>query len=232
MRESNLPPDDFQSLLTHLGGVNRYDDPCFRLIWAQYGGNGGSFRSGGVWSVDEQYFKGYRDLLLGSGEPCWALTQWHDAIEYSSPEGFYFDNRDADTGLQILGEYPYSGRFEILYNLRWHEMVDGKLELHTMPLSPLTLELIIPIVFKAKEISVEKRRAAWLEMKRREEDAKLSDIERHLREKETPFRGAQVSFTRQGIRSTVIDKKMLEIQRAWQAAQQNARSFRLGLQTR
>jgi hypothetical protein len=226
-REVNIPPDDFQRLLTHLGGVNRYDEPNFKIGWAQYE----TFTAGGVWSVDECYFRGYRELLRGSGEPCWTLFQWHAAEEYGSPEGYYLSNQDESTGFQILGEYPYCGRYEVLYNLRWHEMIDGKLTFHTIPLSPLTFELIIPIILKAQEVSLEKRRAALMEARRLDEEAKLGEIERHLREKEVPFQKGAVSFTRQGIRSTVIDQKMLEISRTMQAASANARRFRLGLST-
>lgn len=229
-REANIPPPEFQFLLTHLGGVNRYDDPNFRLIWSQYGGNGGSFRAGGVWSVDEAYYLGYRDLLLGSGEPCWALTQWHAPEEYGTPEGYYVENYDEATGLQILGEFPYSGRYEVLYNLRWHERIDGKLEFHTLPLNPKTFELIIPIILAARDVTWEKRKAAYEEQRRIENDEQVREIERHLHDHATPFTGA-VSYGRQGIRSTEIDKKMLEIQRAWAQATENARKFRLGCQT-
>ncbi len=102
---------------------------------------------------------------------------------------------------------------------------------HTMPLSPITFELIIPIIQKAQEVSLEKRLAALAEAKRQEEADKLSEIERHLREQELPFAQSQVSFTRQGIRSSVIDRKMIEMQRTMAAASANAKRFRLGLQT-
>ncbi len=227
MREVNVPPAEFQSLLTHLGGVNRYDEPFFKIGWAQYE----TFTAGGVWSVDECYFRGYRELLKGSGEPCWVLLQFHNAEEYGSPEGYYLSNYDESTGLQTLGEFPYSGRYEVLYNLRWHEFDAGTMTFHTMPLSPITFELIIPIIQKAQEVSLEKRLAALAEAKRQEEAAKLSEIERHLREQELPFAQSQVSFTRQGIRSTIIDRKMIEMQRTMAAASANAKRFRLGLQT-
>lgn len=226
-REVNIPPEHFQQQLRHLGGVNRYDENNFKIGWAQYE----TFVAGGVWSVDECYYKGYRELLKGSGEPCWTLFHWCSPETYGSPESYYITNYDESTGLQILGEFPYSGRYEVLYNLRWHEMLDGKLTFHTLPLNPLTFELIIPIILRAQEVSLEKRRAALLEAKRLDEDAKLSEIERHLREREVPFQQGAVSFTRQGIRSTEIDRRMLAMQQTMNAASANARRFRLGLST-
>jgi hypothetical protein len=52
-----------------------------------------------------------------------------------------------------------------------------------------------------------------------------------LRDSAIPFSGA-VSYTRQGIRSTVIDKKMMEMQRTWAATANAAKGLRPGLQTR
>src|SRR5690349_21586913 len=133
--EINITPEDFQDRLNQIGGFNRYDEPCFLVVWGQGGHPECTYRAGGVWSVDEQYFHGYRDLLKTSGEPCWSLLQWHDALEYGTPESYYVNNYDEGTGLQILGEYPYSGRYEILFNLRHKEMIPGEgLKFEHMPL--------------------------------------------------------------------------------------------------
>jgi hypothetical protein len=211
-REINVCPEYFQERLTHVGGVNKYDEPNFKLVWAQYE----TYVAGGVWSVDEQYFRGYRRLLLGSGEPCWALLQWHAAEEYGTPESYYVSNLDPDTGLQILGEYPYGGRYELLYHLRWNEMIDGKLTFHTMPLNNYVIDTVVPIILLAKDVSYEKRKAAYEELRRREEESKRLDIENHLRERTPAELGTgAVSFSRQSVRSTLIDQKMIALQRAW-----------------
>ncbi len=227
MVERNLPPEEFNEYLRYLGGVNRYDENMFRVAWAQTE----TFIAGGTWSVDEASFTGYRSLLKGSGEACWMLLQWHAAEEYGSPEGYYVTNYDEESGLQILGEYPYSGRYEVLYHLRWNELIDNKLTLHSFPLATWMLDMIVPIVIAAKDVSIEKRKAAYLDAKQRAENEKIVEIERHLHDKHLPF-SEQVSFSRQGIRSTVIDQKMVEMQREWSNLQNAARKFRLGLQTK
>lgn len=226
--ERNLAPEEFQSQLTYLGGLNKYDEPNFKLVWAQYE----TFTAGGAWSVDEQYFRGYRQLLLGSGESCWTLLQWHPAEEYGSPENYYLQNYDPDSGLQTLGEYAYSGRYQVLNNLRWHEMVDNKLVMRALPLTTRTFDSIVPMIIAAKDISIEKRRAAFMAARDREEQDKLSKIEQHLLTNAQPFTGA-VSYSRQGIRSTLIDQKMLDLQRMWSQLAKSAGQFsRPGLQTR
>jgi len=229
--ERNLPPEAFQERLTALGGLNRYDQPNFRIWWAAYGADIGSYVAGGAWSVDEATFVGYRRLLTASGEACWSLFQWNPPECYGTPESYYVQNYDEATGLQTLGGYPYEGRWEVLYNLRWHEIVNGKLQLFTMPLSTWLFDQVIPIIIKAKELSYEKGRAAYLEMRQADEDRKTARIEQHLRANALPFKDA-ISYGRQGIRSTVIDKKRLELQREWANLASIAKSFKKGLQVR
>jgi hypothetical protein len=226
-QERNICPADFQDRLTFIGGVNRYDEPNFKLVWAQYE----TYTAGGVWSVDEQYYRGYRQLLAGSGEPCWTLMQYHAPEEYGTPESYYVQNYDSDTGLQILGEYPHSGRWEVLYNLRWNSMENDRLTFHTMPLNNFLLDTVMPIILAAKDISYEKRKAAYEEMRARDEAEKLSEIERHLRDKAVPFTQG-VSFSRQGIRSTIVDQKMIEMQRMWNQLAKAARDLPVGPSTK
>jgi hypothetical protein len=227
-REINLCPAYYQDRLTHIGGVNRYDEPNFKLVWAQYE----TYVAGGIWSVDEEYFKGYRRLLLGSGEPCWTLLQWHDAIEYGTPESYYVANYDESSGLQNLGEYPYNGRYEVLYNLRWHEMEDNRLTFKTMPLNNTLLDTILPIMLMARGISWMKTKAAAMELQRQEEEEKTRMIERHLQDNAPAFGGSAVSFTRQGVRSTEIDKRMIEMQRMWNQLAKAAAEMPKGMSTR
>jgi hypothetical protein len=227
-QERNICPADFQDRLTFIGGVNRYDEPMFKLVWSQYE----TYTAGGVWSVDEKYYMGYRQLLAGSGEPCWTLMGWHAPEEYGTPERWYVDNYDESTGLQILGEYPYFGRYEVMYNLRWNSMEDDKLTFHTMPLNNFLLDTVMPIILAAKDISYEKRKAAYEKMRAREEAEKLGEIERHLRDKAVPFGGNGISFSRQGIRSTIVDQKMIEMQRMWNQLAKAARELPIGSSTK
>lgn len=230
-KEVHVCPPEFSAHLQHVGGTNRYDQPNFKLVWSQYGGEGGSYRAGGAWSVDEAAIVGYRDLLKGDGSPCWALLMFHEAVEYGTPENYYISNFDESTGLQILGEYPYNGRWEVLYNLKWTERVDDALVHHAMPLNYSIFDRLIPIIRIAKNISWTKTKTAYETLEAREEQEKTDGIERHLRDKAVTFKGA-VSFHKQGIRSTEIDQRMMELQRAWSQLAQSARTLPKGTSTR
>jgi hypothetical protein len=157
---------------------------------------------------------------------------WHHPDEYGTPESWYIQNYDEETGLQILGEFPYDGKVELLYPMRYREMVDGNLHLEIMPLSDYVLDTIVPIILDAQDISIEKQRAAILEQKAREEEAKVSSVEARLRETATAFGTNEVSYTRQGIRTPAIDAKVQSMTRRWDEISRRAKDLRKGFTTR
>lgn len=211
-------PEEFQERLNEIGGMNKYDEPNFLLVWGQGGCDQATFRAGGYWDVEGMpSVHGYRDLLLGGGTPSWCLLQWEDATVYGTPEMYYVQNYDNDSDLQTLGEYPYSGRYKVLYNLRWSGMVNGSLKLESMPLNSFLLNTILPIIIQtAKEISWEKTQAALKDIKEREDTEHLNRIEDCMRSSALAFKGP-VSYTRQGCRTSLIDRKMEQMQRHWNA---------------
>lgn len=224
--QTNLCPEEFQARLTEVGGVNRYDEPNFLLVWSQGGDKEATYRAGGSWEVEGlPSYKGYRDLLVGGGVPCWALLQWHDAIEYGTPEMYYVQNYDEDTGLQTLGEYPYQGRYQMLYNLRWTERVGNELKFEAMPLNSYLLDTIVPIILDARDISWEKTKAAMLDLKAREDAADAAMIEDVMRNNALPFRGSPVSYQKQGCRTALVDKKIEAMQKNWNKIMRNVSSL-------
>jgi len=225
-------PEEFQERLTQIGGVNRYDEPHFILVWSQGGCDQALYRAGGAWAGEDQVsFTGYRDLLVGGGVPCWALMQWHDAIEYGTPEMYYVQNYDQDSDLQTLGEYPYKGRYQMLYNLRWSEMRNGKMHFEMMPLNTFLLDTVVPIIVQAKEISWEKTRAVMLDLKAKEDKADVDLIESVMRDSSVPFKGNAVSYQKQGCRTALVDKKIEAMQRSWNKMMTNASRLGRGLST-
>lgn len=220
----NLAPEEFQERLTEIGGVNRYDEPNFIVIWSQGGGPNSTYRAGGAWDVEGlPSFTGYRDLLVGGGTPSWALLQWHDAYEYGTPEMYYIQNLDEDTQLQTLGEYPYIGRYQMLYNLRWSERVGpAEIKFEAMPLNSYLLETIVPIIMAAKDISWEKTKASMLDIKAREDAADVAMIEDVMRASALPFHGSPVSYGKQGCRTSLVDKKIEAMQRNWNTIMKRA----------
>ena len=222
-------PEWFQEKLTDIGGVNKYDEPNFIVRWGQGGEKECTYRSGGAWHVEGQpSFKGYRDLLVGGGTPSWILMQWEDAITYGTPESYYVGNYDEETGMQDLGEYPYSGRYRMLYNMCWRDMSSGKMKIEAMPLNSFILNTVVPIIKEARDISYEKTMAAMKAIKEKEDEADTNMIEDAMRDAKLAFKGP-VSYARQGCRTHLIDKKVEQMSRHWNQMVTNAKTLGRGL---
>lgn len=223
-------PEEFQDRLNEVGGLNRYDKPNFLLRWGQGGEPECTYRSGGAWHVEGQpSFKGYRDLLVGGGVPCWMLMQWDDATYYGTPESYYVSNYDQETGMQDLGEYPYNGKYRLLYSLCWRDMSKkGRMRIEAMPLNSFLIDTVVPIIIAAKDISLEKTREAMRLQKEKADMADVNMIEDVMRDSSLAFKGP-VSYARQGCRTSIIDKKVEEMTRHWNRMATNAKRLGRGL---
>jgi hypothetical protein len=222
-------PEEFQDRINEVGGFNRYDEPNFLIVWGQGGGENSMYRAGGYWDPEGlPSYHGYRDLLMGGGTPCWCLLQWQDAVTYGTPEQYYVQNHDEDSEMQVLGEYPYRGRYRLLYSLRWVERQGNKLQIEAMPLNAFLLETVIPIIMAAKDISWEKTKAALADQKEREDKADVAMIEDVMRSNALPFGGNPVSYGKQGCRTAIIDKKIETMQRSWNLLQARAAKLNTG----
>lgn len=212
--ERNRCPDEFQARITEIGGLNRYDEPNFRLIWGQTE----TYRAGGQWAGNGQVtFKGYRDLLIGMGEPCWILQEWQAPEKYGTPESYYVFNFDDETGLQTLGEYPYSGRYETVLPLLWKGLVNGRLVIEHMRLSSLLIDLIVPIMIESAQLSAARKRALMLKHKEDQDREQLNQIEAGLADAFPAFGTASRSSAYLECNS-VVQKKAEAIERHWRNA--------------
>lgn len=192
-------PKDYQDRVTKAGGINRYGEPNFKIVW----GEAHATRAGGYW--EHEGFTGYRDVYLND-TPCWLLLQWHDSIEYGSPTLWYIDNFDEGTGLQTLGSFPYRGAYQVLFILRDHKVEDGKLVIDPMPLNGMLVDLVIPLMIFGQGLSYE-RRARAIKERREIEDAEQLRIVTDARlDAQLAFGGAAFRG-RHGSNSDIIAKK-------------------------
>jgi len=222
-------PQEFQDRLTEVGGRNKYEQPNFLVVWGQGGQEECLYRAGGSWHVPgEPTFTGYRDLLIGGGVPAWCLLQWTDALDYGTPESYYVANHDDETGLQDLAEYPYSGRYKLLYNMSWRDMKNGKMRIEAMPLNSFVLSIVIPIILEARDISMQRTMEAMKGIKEQEDKADIAMIEDAMRDASVAFKGP-VSYARQGCRTHFLDKKVEAMTRNWNRMITNAKQLGRGL---
>ncbi len=185
-------PEHFQERITEAGGRNRYGDPMFKLAWAQTA----TMRQGGEWNNEDGYFVGYRDVYLGDGLPHWMLLQWADAgksielpfLPAQSDQGWYAENQCPKTGLQILGGYPYHGRYQIAMNLvaKWFD--GGHLHIHPYPLDAEIVNMMVPVIKASLKVSLEAKLRFMREC-REQDDAEyakaVDDVWHGIRRKST-----------------------------------------------
>lgn len=206
-------PEHFERRMTEAGGLNRYGQPNFRLTWAQTE----TTRQGGEWDNEDGYFLGYRDVLVGDGLPHWMLLQWMDAgksyqMPHLTPQsdfGFYAENRDPKNGLQILGEYPYRGSYQIVLPLVAKWFLKGVMHVEAFPLSTEIVEMMVPIIKASMELSVQAK------MKFLKEQDEQDELERTK-----AFDDAYHSIQRKpSLASTKwLEDKQRAIERAYNAA--------------
>lgn len=218
-------PTEFQDRLNEVGGFNKYGQPNFILVWSQTA----TFRAGGEWTPPGQAsVKGYRDIPFGM-DPCWMLMQWQQSEKYGSPEYYYMENLDWDTGLQTLAEYPYWGRYEVILPLIWKGLVNGRLVVQHMPLTSLLVDLVVPVIKGAEGLSYARIEQIRLENKAREDREHLSQIESRLADAFPAFGGAEAISASHLTCNTVVKQKMDAINRHWQKAASFLRNTSKGM---
>jgi hypothetical protein len=91
-------------------------------------------------------------------------------------------------------------------------MVKGKFVVEAMPLNSFVLDEVVPIIMEAKDISYEQTIEAMKALKEQEDKADLNMVEDAMRDARMAFKGP-VSYARQGCRTSIIDRKVEQMQR-------------------
>jgi hypothetical protein len=191
-------------------GANKFGDPNYRIAWAQTETQQMGFST----FTDRGVKAGYRDRLKGSSTPCWMILRWKDPAHYGSPDLFYSNTYLDAEDIYFMGQYPWKGRYEILYMMSSTEYVDGTLIVDALPLNHAFIDKVIPLLIEAQYITAFERQAAKKmveEYKRKEETNEIAE-----RMMDTlPSWYGPVSYAHQGCRTSVLDKMMHKIQKKW-----------------
>lgn len=206
-------PPEFQERVTQAGGVNKYDEPNFLITWM----GSETIRAGGIWEHPEiptiEWYRGYRDVLADVEGEGWAIRQWMPAEFWGTPTQWYHDNYDPSCGMQILGEYPYRGRYQTIFPLVHHDPETRKTE--CMPLNSYLIDVVIPIVVMAKQISDLQKKAVIEERKERDKEAQVNQIEDSLRNAFPAFGEIRSAAGLSCL--SVVQQKMQAIEQHWES---------------
>jgi hypothetical protein len=120
-RETHEAPDTVQERAARAGGVNRYGEPNFRVVW------GGSRLAwiGGRWTDHDAHGNKTRETIELRRAPKyipfnrWHIERWMPPESYESPEEWYARTVEVEDGIRVpaLGPYPSRGEYEHCFTL-------------------------------------------------------------------------------------------------------------------
>lgn len=215
IREMRYCPPEFQERLTRMFGVNKFGDPLYRFAWAQT-----ETQKMGFSAFSERGTNcGYRDKLKGSSTPCWMLLRWKDPSHYGSPDLYYanswMDDGEEGQGFYVTAEYPWKGRYEVLYMMCSKEFKNGELFVHALPLNHGFIDKVIPLLIESQYLTAFERQAAKQMEKEYHHRQEVNELADRMMN-DLPAWYGPVSYSSQGCRTALLDRKMQEIQRKWE----------------
>jgi hypothetical protein len=175
-RETHETPVGVRERATRAGGVNRYGEANFRVVW------GGSRLAwiGGRWTDRDAQGNQIRETVELRRVPKylpvdrWHIERWMPAESYGSPEQWVAQTTEIEDGVRIaaLGPYPSRGDYEHCFTL---ESASGEF----IPLTPAACDWIVrAIEWSRRQRRTEMRGAIAAREARRERhmDRGMDDI--------------------------------------------------------
>ena len=152
--------------------------------------------------------------IRGDGQPCWMIVKWFPPEHYGSPETYYANTFDSSTKLYFVGEYPWEGRYEIIQPLISKEFIDGKLVIEHFPLTHYLIDVILPMMEAHQRLTLEEQQAAKQLAAQMEKKKEMEDVADKFNEA-LPTYINPVSYSKQGCRTSLLDRKCHAIQQVW-----------------
>ncbi|MGH9782006.1 MAG: hypothetical protein ACRD33_09325, partial [Candidatus Acidiferrales bacterium] len=156
-RENHEAPAELQARVARAGGVNRYGEANFRVVW----GWSRLAWIGGKWTDTDASGNVIRQRIEMREVPKyfpferWHIERWTPPEAYGSPEMWYSQTIEREDGILIpaLGPFPRRGEYEHCFTLQG---ADGEF----IPLSPTVCEAIVLAVEYSRGCPAEEHRAA------------------------------------------------------------------------
>lgn len=158
-RESHVAPVSLQLRLGRVGGLNRFGEPNFRVVW----GWSRLTWIGGKWTDTDAHGNVTREIVELREVPKylpldrWHIERWMPPETYGSPRQWYAQTVEREDGISIpaLGPYPRRGEYEHCFTLQGPR---GEF----LSLSPSACEWIVRAVeFVRAQPASEHREALW-----------------------------------------------------------------------
>ena len=178
-------PPEYQAHVTAIGGLNRYGEPNFRLVW-------GETETEFVFGTDANGKKVQHIVFKHQGIPAWFMEAWKPPECFGTPELWYSMSWDEESKTHTLGEYPWRGLYmSCPFNLYVRRVVGGgirygvadanghrkveevpsRMEIDAMPLAHWLIDLLVPNMIKEIDTTYEQKRVALMNRKLAESEA-------------------------------------------------------------
>jgi hypothetical protein len=122
LRETHDTPSTIQERVGRAGGVNRFGEPNFRVVW------GGTRLAwiGGRWTDRDAHGNVLRESIELRRVPKylpedrWHIERWMPPESYGSPEEWFAQTTEIEDGIRVpaLGPYPSRGEYEHCFTLQ------------------------------------------------------------------------------------------------------------------
>jgi len=157
MRESKQAPESIRNAVTRAGGLNRYGEPNFRVVW----GWSRLAWIGGKWRDTNAEGELLREVIELRQEPKytphdrWHVERWVPPEAYGSPEQWYEQTSEFENGvlLPALGPYPARGDYEHSFTLEGPQR-------EFLALTPAICDAVVRAVEWSRGTSATEKRAA------------------------------------------------------------------------
>ena len=163
------PPEEYVEHLTRLGGLNRFGEPNFILVWGQT-------RTWKIYGKSADGRSGQHIVLQFGGVPAWHIMAWKPPECFGTPALWYALTWDPEANIHGLGDFPWRGDYvPCPFNLYVRKLEGGglgydpqgnvidrpaKLVIDAMPIAHWVLDLLIPNLIKDQENTLKQRREA------------------------------------------------------------------------
>jgi hypothetical protein len=157
LRETHETPKYVEERLRAAGGINRYGEPLYRVVW---GWNRLSWMGGKFTDRDENGTL-IRETVQLRMEPKypkvnrWHVEKWIAPEVYGSPKRWYSQTLEREDGISVpaLGPYPERGEYELVFTL---EKPNGEFQ----QLTSTIVERLAKSLEFSQNIPAAKRKAA------------------------------------------------------------------------
>jgi hypothetical protein len=156
------------------------------------------------------------------------VRQWNPPEFYLSADAWFQENRCPQSGLQLLGDFPWRGQYEAIQPLISKELVNGRLVIETMPLNGMIIDILIPMIKQWKVLQGWRKELAFRNWQARKQHILDKKIEDAREDAKMAFTGP-VSYARQACHTPLVDRRMKAIEEHWDRAVRMLRRQGLGI---